>query len=74
MGLFKNRPDKPLDDDSLMPFGKHKGVRMGNVPASYLHWYWTEAGGENNHVCPVAKYIRDNLTVLMTENKDLIWD
>lgn len=25
-----------LDDDDPMPFGKHKGTPMGEVPASYL--------------------------------------
>ena len=25
-----------LKDDSLMPFGIHKGTKMANVPADYL--------------------------------------
>ena len=30
-----------LDDDSLMPFGQHKGIRMEDVPEKYLKWiYW----------------------------------
>lgn len=26
-------------DDDLMPFGKHKGEPMQDVPASYLLWF-----------------------------------
>jgi len=28
----------PLTDDDTMPFGKHKGTKMRDVPASYLDW------------------------------------
>jgi hypothetical protein len=28
-----------LNDKSLMPFGKHKGKAMEDVPAGYLLWY-----------------------------------
>ena len=61
-----------LSDTDKMPFGKHIGVPMQDVPASYLHWLWTN-GKENNKVCPVADYIRRNLHALQTEHKDGIW-
>lgn len=28
-----------LSDDDLMPFGKHKGQRLGQVPDSYWRWF-----------------------------------
>ena len=28
-----------LTDDSIMPFGKHKGSRLGDVPDSYWRWF-----------------------------------
>lgn len=28
-----------LHDDSIMPFGKYKGKRLGEVPDSYLLWF-----------------------------------
>jgi uncharacterized protein (DUF3820 family) len=28
-----------LHDDSPMPFGKHKGQRLGEVPDSYWRWF-----------------------------------
>ena len=30
-----------LEDDSPMPFGKHKGELLEDVPASYLLWLLT---------------------------------
>lgn len=35
-----------LHDDDKMPFGKHKGQRLGDVPDSYWRWFlqqdWAE--------------------------------
>ena len=28
-----------LTDDSIMPFGKYKGQKLGEVPDSYLRWF-----------------------------------
>ncbi len=54
-----------LSDNSLMPFGKYKGEKMVNVPASYLLWIY-----ENNKCTKeVAFYVRDNYEVLKKENK-----
>jgi uncharacterized protein (DUF3820 family) len=33
-----------LTDDSPMPFGKHKGELLVDIPADYFHWLWTEGG------------------------------
>jgi uncharacterized protein (DUF3820 family) len=59
-----------LDDLSPMPFGKHKGQPMQDVPASYLHWLWTE--GCNNP--QVSDYIKRNLSALKKESPDRIWN
>lgn len=61
-----------LEDSSPMPFGKHAGLRMDRVPAQYLHWLWTN-GKKQDKRCPVAEYIRRNLTVLQKEYEDGIW-
>lgn len=54
-----------LTDNSLMPFGKYKGTKMANVPASYLIWIY-----ENNKCSiEVIKYVRENLDVLKEESK-----
>ncbi len=54
-----------LSDDSLMPFGKYKGTKMANVPASYLRWLY------DNNKCngSVKDYIEDNLDVIDVEIK-----
>ena len=63
---------KALEELDQMPFGKHKGVPMQDVPAGYLHWLWTN-GAEQDRVSQVADYIRRNLAVLKEEYGDGIW-
>lgn len=62
-----------LVDMSPMPFGKYKGRPMEDVPASYLHWLWSNWSKEERDQKPVAGYIRENLAVLMKEHPDGIW-
>lgn len=52
-----------LEDDSIMPWGKHQGQEMQDVPASYLLWLY------DNEKCSgeVKAYIEDNLDVLRKE-------
>ena len=52
-----------MDDSSLMPFGKHKGTKMANVPADYLIWLYDNG----NCFGDVRAYIADNLDVLKSE-------
>lgn len=61
-----------LTDISLMPFGQHKGKLMQDVPAGYLHWLWVN-GKKEDHSCPVAQYIKENLHALRQEYRDGIW-
>lgn len=61
-----------LSDTDKMPFGKHKGTPMQDVPASYLHWLWTN-GKKDDHRCPVAHYIRLRLHALQMEHPDGLW-
>ena len=37
---WRKRENEMLCDSDPMPFGKHKGIPMQDVPASYLHWLW----------------------------------
>lgn len=52
-----------MDDNSLMPFGIHKGKALINVPADYLLFLYTGnyAHGE------LKEYIIDNLEVIKQE-------
>lgn len=65
-----------LDDSAPMPFGKHKGVKMEDVPASYLHWLWSSSrSGQSKDTTTqlVLDYIERNKAALAKENEDLIW-
>jgi Putative quorum-sensing-regulated virulence factor len=61
-----------LTDTSKMPFGKYKGQLMQDVPASYLHWLWTN-GLKQDRSSDVSAYIKDNLSALQKEHPDGIW-
>lgn len=54
-----------LTDNDLMPFGKYKGEKLANVPASYLLWLY------DNNKCNkyLREYIEDNMDVLNEEVK-----
>lgn len=42
-----------LTDNDLMPFGKFKGIKMANVPASYLVYLYSnglEAGNVKDYI------------------------
>jgi len=45
------------DDEYLMPFGKHAGVPIGEVSASYLLWF---ADTEGDNYPKVRSYCRKN--------------
>ncbi len=64
---------KPLLGTDPMPFGKHKGIPMSDVPASYLHYLWTNGMKQQTKFDPVAAYIQENLSALKQEHKDGIW-
>ena len=52
-----------LTDISLMPYGKHKGEKMANVPAQYLLWMIN-----NTEPTPeVRQYIEENREELQKE-------
>lgn len=64
-----------LQDTDLMPFGKYRGQLMQDVPASYLHWLWTNPQNpmSRDKDNPVADYIRRNISSLKKEHPDGIW-
>lgn len=40
------------DADTIMPFGKHKGTRIGDLPSSYLRWLAENC--ERDDICTAA--------------------
>lgn len=58
---------EPLTYESPMPFGKaHRGVKMANVPASYLMWFHDNVQGDM-FTDPVHAYIDDNMDSIKQE-------
>ena len=55
-----------LTDESLMPFGKHKNIKMADVPAGYLLWLYDNDLKDGD----VKTYIEDNMDVLKSEFKN----
>jgi uncharacterized protein (DUF3820 family) len=63
-----------MTDSCLMPFGKHSGTAMANVPASYLLWFWNQNKDDFEDgkfmvrdKYRVMTYIKDNLEDLRKE-------
>ena len=52
-------------DNTLFPFGKHKGQKLANVPAEYLLW----ALDNLELSFPLKTYIEENKAVLQDEIK-----
>ncbi len=54
-----------MNDDTPMPFGKYKGMKMGSVPAKYLDWLigqkWISSWPN------VERYITENKTAIEKE-------
>jgi hypothetical protein len=64
---------KTLGDLDAMPFGKHKGIPMRDVPASYFHYLWTNGMKNETKTSDVADYIQRNIEALKKEHPDGIW-
>lgn len=58
-----------LNDDSLMPFGKHKGKRLEDVPASYLLWLWDDGWWQRTSE-PLGAYIEESFQALLIDAPD----
>jgi uncharacterized protein (DUF3820 family) len=54
-----------MDDNSIMPFGLHKGKKLANVPDHYLKWLYTQG----NVSGALKQYIEDNAISLKIEIK-----
>jgi len=56
---------KTMDDNSRMPFGKHRDKTMANVPSDYLLWIY-----ENGKTYGALKqYIEDNMDAIKQDLK-----
>lgn len=62
-----------VNDDYIFPFGKHKGKKIANVPASYLLWLFDQPDFRKSTL-PENKqiyyYIQENQSLLEKESKN----
>ena len=56
----------PLKDGDLMPFGKHKGDKMIDIPAKYLLYMYENSMISNSRV---LVYVKENLDVIKEQAK-----
>lgn len=42
LGVTNFRAMEDYNDETIMPFGKHKGEKLVDVPDDYLLWFWGE--------------------------------
>lgn len=59
-----------MDDRSPMPFGKHRGTPMEDVPAAYLLWLWD--AGKWAEPGDLHDYIARSFDALLQECPDYI--
>lgn len=55
----------PFTDETLMPFGKHQGTKLANVPDEYLIWLYHEMkrGGMTTDKRALIAYIEENIDI-----------
>lgn len=52
-------------DETIMPFGQHKGRKLANVPACHLLWLFDNNKLENYP--GIKEYIEENYDILYEE-------
>ena len=58
---------KPWIADDIMPYGKHKGKHLSEVPADYLMFLWGNGLCHKVHTDKVAHFIHQNLRRLQPQ-------
>jgi hypothetical protein len=60
---------RPWADEDIIPFGKHRGKKLANVPAHYLVWFWENAKIKqlDRAGYKVFKYVDENIEDLRKE-------
>ena len=66
-----NKREPAYTDDDRITFGKWKGERLADIPASYLHWLWTQRPLNS---IKLENYIFNNIEALKKEHPDGIWE
>lgn len=54
-------------DETVMPFGQHRGKKLANVPAEYLIFMYDE--GRLNSNPEIKGYVKENYDILYSETE-----
>ena len=64
------------DEDNIMHFGKYRGQRIGDIPASYLIWWWNQTGKTKTKLRTedgnLARWIKKQLRDLEKKEPDIV--
>lgn len=69
-GLQESRADAVQPDQMLVPFGKHKGKKIHDVPTSYWEW-WLGQDGNKDEAFKAAVELHLGLTAAPVGSSDL---
>lgn len=68
---LKGEPEVAFGDKDFMPFGKHQGKALANVPATYLLWWYNKIMEQNTVIGGIYMrlklYVEENLDLLKAE-------
>lgn len=61
-------PEAPWTDKTLMPWGQHKGKKLGEIPPAYLLWLYEQTWIKD---WPgLYAYLKKNEDLLMSERNE----
>lgn len=58
-----------MTDQSIMPFGAHKGKQLADVPDSYFLWLWHQDWFAANKSSELYLYVKGNLDTIKANIK-----
>ena len=59
------------EEPATKPFGKHRGMRLSDVPPEYYHWLWHSEGGVRHDA--IRTYIAEHWNELVAATPKLTW-
>ena len=59
-----------MTDNSIMPYGKHQGKELANVPADYFIWMYDN----DKLIGSLKQYVEENMDALIKETQGKQYD
>ncbi len=58
-----------MTDESIMPFGVHKGKALADVPDAYFLWLWRQEWFARDRRSELYNYIKENMDAIKANLK-----